>query len=217
MLKYFFILSFILCASINALSFDEYLTKELSEYSRFEYEAAALPSDIQKLDDARMSIDNNRSIKLNGSFLYVPIELKKENGQLLKSTITLKVKLYKYVFVALNSIKRGELISPLEFDYIEKEVTGIRSSTNINFNKKYRARTNISESSILELSIIEETPIVNIGSEVNAFKMVGNVMISFTAKAREEGKLGESIKILREDNKVFKAEVLDSLNVKIVE
>lgn len=217
MFKYFFILLNIFSLSINALSIDEYLLKELSEYSKFEYEAAAFPSDVQKLDDERISIDNNRSIKLNGSFLYVPIELKKENGQLLKSTITLKVKLYKYVYVSLNSIKKGELISVSEFDYIEKEVTGIRSSTDINFNKKYRARTNITESSILELGLIEENPIVNIGSEVNAFKVVGNVMVSFTAKARQEGKLGESIKVLREDNKVFKAEVLDSLNVKIIE
>ncbi len=217
MFNYILILLSILSVTLNAISLDEYLKKELSEYSRFEYEAMALPSDIQKLDDERIIYDNNRSMKLNGGFLYVPIELKKENGQLSKSTITLKVRLYKHVFVALNSIKRGDLINVAEFDYQEKEVTGIRSSTDINFNKKYRARTNITESSILELGLIEENPIINIGSEVNAYKVVGNVMISFTAKARQDGKLGESIKVLREDNKVFKAEVLDSLNVKIIE
>ncbi|MFH0734168.1 MAG: flagellar basal body P-ring formation chaperone FlgA [bacterium] len=218
----FSIISFIMYFLIfgdSSSRVDEYLKTELPEYSRIEYKVAALPFGIESLNDERLLFDNGRKPKLAGSYLYIPVDIVTKGKKSSMSTITLKVKVYRYAYIAIKQIKTGELINPLDFEYAECEVSSVKSEIDIRFNDKtfYRAKFNIAPQTILETNIIEESPVIKIGKEINATKVSGNVLISFTVKARQDGAVGDNIKVMREDNKVFKAEIIDSVNVKIIE
>ncbi len=198
---------------------DEYLKTELPEFSRIEFQVTALPFGIESIDDKRLHFNSERKPKLAGSYLYVPVDIMKDGKPASISTVTLKVKVYKYAFISLKQIKKGEMINPTDFEFAECEVSAVNSDIDIRFDDKtvFRAKVNITPQAILESNFIEKNPVIKIGKEINAYKVSGNILISFNVKARQDGTIGESIKVMREDNKVFKAEIIDSANVKIIE
>jgi flagella basal body P-ring formation protein FlgA len=65
--------------------------------------------------------------------------------------------------------------------------------------------------------MIELLPAVYSGDKLIARIRYGNVVVSTDAYARNDGTIGEVIKIRTKNNKQFKAEILDSKNVKIIE
>ena len=65
--------------------------------------------------------------------------------------------------------------------------------------------------------MIEKIPDVKRGTRVNAIFQKGIVNISFTGTARTEGKIGDIIKVKRDDNKIFKAKIINPKQVRIIE
>ncbi len=60
-------------------------------------------------------------------------------------------------------------------------------------------------------------PAVYPGDKLEAHTIVGNVKISFATYSKQEGIVGEIIRVRNSKNKIFKAEVIDNNNVLIVE
>ena len=204
----------------TASQLDEYLQAQLSEYKRFDYEVVRMPRNIKSFSDERVSILHDKNIRISNGYAYVPIEVIFKNNVTTKSVATLKISLYQDVYVAIRKIKRGEELSKGDFFVMEKNVAQtigapIKLDEQLN---NMRASTNIKQDLVLLESMIERKPIVNRGDRVTAYVSVGNVTISFMANAREEGYKGKRIRIVRDDDKrIFKAEILDPKNVKIIE
>jgi flagella basal body P-ring formation protein FlgA len=65
--------------------------------------------------------------------------------------------------------------------------------------------------------MIEKIPLIKTGDEINAVFNGNSVSISFIAKARENGSIGDRIKIETKDKKLFTAKVIKAGTVIIME
>jgi len=60
-------------------------------------------------------------------------------------------------------------------------------------------------------------PLIKSGDKINVSTIRGSVIVTADAIARQDGRLGEVIRIVTKNNKQFKAKVIDSNNVILVE
>ena len=67
-------------------------------------------------------------------------------------------------------------------------------------------------------NLLNQYLLYNIGDNVNAFATVGSVTVTFRVTARANGGFGDNIRVIRNNDKEnFRAEVIDSKTVKIIE
>lgn len=219
MLLICYILSFLLNFS-GSLSNDEirvYLKDNLKGYEKFEFETVSCPRIKFK---ENIKIDKNKEFKLTGNTAYIPVSISENNSKLTTASfITVRVKLYRKVYIAKSSIRRGQELKINDFQTIIADVANIRGKIiDENFLlSSYKSKFNIDEREILTEELIEPIPVIKRGNKVFAYSITGNVVISMEAAARQDGSIGEVIRIVTPDKKVFKAKVLDSLNVNIIQ
>lgn len=209
----------ILSVSLNAGNgIEEYIKNILAGYVKYDYELVSKPIGIESINDEHLVIDNSKGYRINGKYLYLPV-LVSVNGIEKSSYLTLSVQLYQEVFVAVKEIKRDEKLTPEMFKQELKEVSKIRiEPVHDLFNiTEYRSKVNIEAGEVLTKNLIEGNPIVHAGEIISAYSEYGNFSITFQVKARDNGVFGEKIRVVRDDNKIFIAEVIDSKNVKIIE
>lgn len=209
----------ILSVSLNAGNgIEEYIKNILAGYVKYDYELVSKPIGIESINDEHLVIDNSKGYRINGKYLYLPV-LVSVNGIEKSSYLTLSVQLYKEVFVAVKEIKRDEKLTPEMFKQELKEVSKIRiEPVHDLFNiTEYRSKVNIEAGEVLTKNLIEGNPIVHAGEIISAYSEYGNFSITFQVKARDNGVFGEKIRVVRDDNKIFIAEIIDSKNVKIIE
>ncbi len=194
---------------------DNYLKSKLSNYNRYNYEIVS-PKNIEL---ETLKLDDSREFKLESNYAYCPVSFVSENGTSRQGVVTLRVKLYKEVFVASRKIMKNEELNLLDFQLVEKEVSTMRVEPIYDFenNNRYRARMNITPESVLGTNMVEQIPDVQIGDNLNAIYNKGIVNISFRALARTEGIVGDIIKIKTDDKKIFRAQIISFNTVKIVE
>jgi flagella basal body P-ring formation protein FlgA len=204
----------IFAANKNSNNIKVVLKNNLNDVKRFEYKIIS-PKNV---DLSNITIDNAREVKIEKGYAYLPV-LFAANRNTKNGIITLKLKLYKDVAVSINDIKRKETISKSDFRIEEKEISTLRDEP-IEINKiitQLRAKRNIKHGTIILANMIEKIPDIKRGSRVNAIFQKGIVNVSFSATARTEGKVGDIIKVKRNDNKIFKAEIISSKQVRIIE
>lgn len=201
--------------SNQKLAINDYLKTELSEYQKIEYTIVS-PKGV---DLSIISVDNSREFKLNGSFAYLPIKQKSNNGSFINSLLTLRLKLYKNVLVANRSLRKNEILNKSDFSLKSKEVSSLRFTPISSFDMldNYRSRLKISEKSILQDGMIEKIPDIEIGDRVEALFINNSVTIGFSATSRSEGYVGNIIKVKSDDQRIFKAKVINNTTVKIIE
>lgn len=194
---------------------NDYLKAQLSEYQKIEFTIVSPAS----VDLSLISIDNSREFKHNGSFAYLPIKQKSNNGGYINSFLTLRLKLYKNVLVANRSLRKNEILNKSDFSLKSKEVSSLRFPPISSFDMldKYRCRLKISEKSILQDGMIEKIPDIEIGDRVEALFISNSVSIGFTATSRSEGCVGNIIKVKSDDQRIFRAKVINNTTVKIIE
>ncbi|NOX18808.1 MAG: flagellar basal body P-ring formation protein FlgA [Chlorobi bacterium] len=212
----FYILSLFLVIGARgyANSFDEYLKKEFKDYNSFSYEIMTLPRSIKSLDDKRLEIDEDRELRVRKGFAYVPA-LVKVGSAIKKCVVTLKVKLYRSVLVANRKIKKGEIFSPFDFRVEEKDVStyGDQIVSEKDDIGNCRANVTIKKDDILIGRMVEAIPLIKRGDEVTVNARYGTVVATFPAIAREDGTKGKKIRVIRNDKRIFRVEVIDSKNV----
>ncbi len=200
-------------ANRNTNNINLILKNNLNNIKHFEYKIVS-PKNI---DISKITIDNTRNVKIEKGYAYLPVlfpyKRSTKNG-----IITLKLKLYKDVAVAIDNLRRGEKLSNSDFKIEEKEITSLRGiPVNINKIAQVRLKRNIKQGTILLENMLETIPDVKRGYRVNAIFQKGIVNVSFNATARTEGKIGDIIKVKRDDNKIFKAQIISSKQVRIIE
>jgi len=207
--------SLLLLGSNETLDISSVLQKKLSNYKRFEYKLVS----HRKIDFTKIKFDSDRETRLASGYAYLPIKVRAFSNNYKNSTLTVKVKLYEDVAVANYKLKRSEKITTNDFRIEEREVSSLRSKPIKTFKelRKLRVKRSIKQDAILEDNMFEAIPDVKKGDRISAVYQKGIVKISFDVVARTEGVIGKTIKVKRTDNKIFKAVVLDSKQVKIIE
>ncbi len=190
------------------------LELEFSNYSRVEYEVVKAPKELSKI-----YFDKNDDINVIGSTAYIPVYLTDKRGIKKRTTISVRVKLYEKVYISTKDITKRDPINVSDFELVEKEITSVRGKIVMSLGEVIGARAgrHIRKGDILTSESIESMPVIFPGDKVSAASIVGNVLISFNAFARQEGSIGEIIRIRTKDNEIYKAEVIDYKNVLIIE
>jgi flagella basal body P-ring formation protein FlgA len=199
----------------NYSTIENYLKKHLQNYKKYEVTISS-----QKEISAKQFIpDETREFKLERNYAYVPVNIILENGAISQGILTLKLKLYKDVYVAARKIYKNEELSASDFMIEEKEISSLRVDpiSSVKNIEKFKARFNISSETVIGANMLEPIPDVKIGDNVHAIYSKGVVNISFDAVARKSGVIGDIINIKNEEKKIFKAEILSYNTVKIVE
>lgn len=198
---------------------DSYLDNKLSGYKKYEYEVVSLPSYVKSINDERITISSDRDFKINYGYAYVPVDIKLSSENTTQSVITIKMNLFDEVFVANRKIRKGDVITAGDFTVKDEEITHLRNGTvkNISEMKNHRAHMNIAEGAILQNNMVETLPDVKAGDKVFAYSTVGTVTVTFPVSVREDGRIGETVRVVRDDRLTFKALIVDSKQVKIIE
>ncbi|MFA8341698.1 MAG: flagellar basal body P-ring formation chaperone FlgA [Rhodothermaceae bacterium] len=194
---------------------DRYLKEKLSDYNKFEFRIKSIPKMGNR--NNTISINKDKEIKISGKYCYVPVFIHKGNKKM-NSIVSLELKLYDEVLIARRKLTKGENLSKSDFTVSEKDITQYRSdivlgNTSLEF---FRAKRSINPGDVLTAGSIEGIPVVNKGDKVIANLLKGNVHITFEALAKQDGKIGDKIRISYQ-NKYYRAVVTDPYNVKLVE
>ncbi|MCP5063272.1 MAG: flagellar basal body P-ring formation protein FlgA [Ignavibacteriae bacterium] len=205
----------ILLGSNEHLDISKLLQNRLSNYKRFEYKVIS-PKNI---DLTKVVFDDERETRLTSGYAYLPIKIKSFSNNFKNSTITVKLKLYEDVAVATRDLKRKDILNSNDFRIEEREVSSLRSNAITSQNKLNRIRTkkNIKSGAILQDNMFEPMPDIKKGDRILGVYQRGVVKINFDVIARTEGIIGETIKVKRTDNKIFRAVITNSKQVKIIE
>jgi len=190
-----------------------FLDKRLNQYDKYEYEIIKAPENTEGL---KIIEENEFNIKTN--IVYLPVNFIND-GRNIRSFITLRLKLFRNVFVTSKSIERKKSLSKEDFHIMQVDVTQIKGNIFTQFDRlnEYRAKVNMNAGTVLIDELIETAPIVYAGEKVTASSICRNVLVSTEALSKQDGTMGEIITVITSDKKQFKAKIIDQQNVLIIE
>lgn len=190
------------------------LEEKFSSYKRVEF--AVVKSNMTY---ASIKLKENEDINVIGKTAYVPIVAVDKRGNVKRTTLSVRVKTYEDVYVAVRDIRRRKQLQATDFQLMEKEITSIRGKIVSSFGEILgkRAGRFIRKGAVLTVEALEKTPVIFPGDKLSAMSIVGSVQISLSAFAKQEGSIGDIIRIRTSSRKVYKAEIIDSKNVLIIE
>lgn len=210
-----FILSLLINSNNSFKSdLDNYLKKNLSEYQDYKYEILRLPESYKKIELLKPNEFN-----LSGNMIYIPVQVVEKSGRIFRSILSVRLKLYKDVAVAVKKINRKENLVESDFVLKKEDITKIKGTPVYSLRgiDSFRSSITIKPGDIVVKQMIEQIPVVKIGDELNAEYISGNVMVTLDVFARQEGVTGQIITVITKDKKLFKAKVINSKNVIIIE
>ncbi len=210
-----FILSFLINSSNTFKSeLESYLKKNLSGYKNYKFEVLQMPQEYKKIELIKPDDFN-----LNGSIVYVPVKIVDKTGRVYKSILSVKLKLYKEVVVAVKQIHRREDLTGDDFILKEKDITNITGTPLYSLKgiNSFRSIVNLRPGDVLIKQMIQQIPIVNIGDRLHAEYIYGGVVVTTDVYARQEGVSGQVISVITSDKKFFKAKIVNSKSVIIIE
>ena len=144
--------------------------------------------------------------------VQLSIGIKVDNKVYKTVPATIKVRVFKDVLISTGRIKRHQ---PLEgsVEVQRREITYLSGTpvTDMDAAASLRARMSIAGNTIIRENMLEEIPAVLKGDEVRVVYDNNGLKIETKAVARENGRVGDSIKVLNTDsNKVLYVTVLDA-------
>ncbi len=193
---------------------NNYLSRYLLGYEKFEYEVLSSPkglSSYELVDDGKFNIIKN--------IVYIPVKTTNSKHGNTLSVVSVKVKLFKKVLVAVENIKSKTDLNESMFETRLVDVTSLRGTiiNNAEILNSLRSKSFLNRGEILTLEEVESLPVLFSGDEVTAEKNFGSVYVTIQAFAREDGRIGDKIKIKTVDNKQFTAKILSGKKVYIEE
>ncbi len=194
---------------------NNYLKKNLNgKFEEYNYEILQMPKTYSKIE-----ILKNSDFNINGNMIYVPVKIYQSNSRVVESIISVKLKIFKNVLEAARDIKANEKLTDKDFVQKKIDVAGMNVSPITSSSKIAGMQSSefIKAGEIINSLIIEPIPVVKAGSPVLAKYNNGNVMVNFNAISRQDGIAGETITVISADKKLFKAKVVNSKEVIIIE
>ncbi len=213
------IILFILSLVINSNNsfkgqIENYLKKNLSGYQDYKYEILQLPSTYKKIELLKPNEFN-----LSGNMIYIPVQVVDKSGREFRSILSVKLKLYKNVLVAVKNISQKTDLNENDFIFKKEDITQIKGTPVYSLKdiSCLRSKIFIKSGNILVDQMTEKIPVVKVGDELYARYINGNVIVSTVVFARQEGVTNQIISVITKDKKLFKAKIIDSKNVIIIE
>lgn len=209
-----FILNIVFGNSGFESDLQKYLAKTFSSYEKFEFQI------IDKLSpNSKIVIDEERELRLNKNLLYVPVRLISRNKSQSNSFITVRVKLFKTVLVAAQEIQKDEMISVSQFRKELKDVTLLNGAlfSNDQLPVPCRSKVRIKEGMILVNEMIEKMPDILPNDRLILRAGRNGVDITTEVTSREKGNIGDIIRVLSDQKKIFTAKIIDKYNVLLIE
>jgi len=190
------------------------LEAEFVDYKKVEFSVVKFPKNYD-----RINLKADEDINVIGSTAYIPVNVIDKNGRSKRTTLSVRVKLFEDVFVAVKDLEKWQQLNTIDFQLVEKEVTSLRGETITSFGEILGKRADrfIKKGDILTKESIEIMPIVFPGDKLEASAVIGNVKVTFSAFSKQEGSIGDVIRIRSNENEIYKAEIIDFKNVLIVE
>jgi flagella basal body P-ring formation protein FlgA len=213
------IIIFILTVNSNFnQKLDNYLNEKLSGFDKWNYEIVTQDEKLIE-NSAKIEIDLQRQFKRVECWGYIPVKVFEQNGACISSFISVRLNLFQSVLYSLRNIKNNSVLSASDFESEQKDITNFKGIPFVNLKdlSAYRAKLNIHKGIILLESMIEKIPLIKTGDEISAVFNGNSISISFIAKARENGSIGDQIKIETKDKKLFTAKVIKAGTVIIME
>jgi len=115
-----------------------------------------------------------------------------------KYPVSLKIRVYKEVLVACNTLNRGALLSPGDFEMVKREITMMRESPVDSFDEllNQQAARVIGKNSILTWNEKEPVPAIMQGDIITITLKADNFHITAQGRARKSGGVGETIPVI---------------------
>ena len=135
-----------------------------------------------------------------------------------KYPVSLKIKVYKEVLVALNTVDRGSLLNPANFELVKREITMLRESPVDSFDEliNQQAARVIGKNSILTWNEKEPVPAIKQGDIITITLQADSFHITARGRARKSGGVGETIPVVNLSSlKEIDAVVIDSNTVAV--
>ncbi len=191
----------------------DYLSKNLTVYDRFTFRITSKPGNYDNI-----VIDKDRDFKVNRERAYVPV-IVNDNGKSKRAYVSLELKLFKKVVIASKEYNRGDVFMPNFLKVKLEDVSRINGDffSNIAQALNYQAKNRIRQNEIILLNDTDPIPLINPGDKIKASVIEGSVVISLEAVAKQAGGMNDIIKIRTVTDKYFRAKVLSTNEVLIVE
>ncbi|MBA4406688.1 flagella basal body P-ring formation protein FlgA [bacterium] len=191
-----------------------YLEAKLNSFVKYEYQIVQQPKNY-----SRIEINYEKQSRLTKNYFYIPVTVYDLDNLPSNALLTVRVKLYKNVLVALNEIRRGENLSQNLFEVTIEDVAMYDGKTvNIDANlSNYRSKTSVKARTILSKEMIEPAPIVSKGDKVILHTGGTGVDVSMDVIARQDGCVGDVISVYANGSKLYKAKIVDKSNLTLVE
>ncbi len=155
----------------------------------------------------------------NKGYVGIPIEVG-ANGKLVRTLVcSVLIRRYEDVCVTTRDLEKNDVVKPIDIKVQRMETTNFESDiiTSLIPTMNTRAKRMIKANSILKNSMLEEIPSVNYNDKVVILVKTNNLSIGAAGTARQDGKMGEEIRIQREGSREFlSAKVIGKQTVEIV-
>jgi flagella basal body P-ring formation protein FlgA len=208
------LLSFVLILSDEKLNKEvEKILKEiLYDANKFEFVILSAPNSIESF-----SIADKKEIKLIGDKCYIPIEIIEKNSKK-RAIVTATLKIYKNAYKAKRDIRKGEELSKDLFEQVEIDIAGLKFQPiySIDDIDCHRAKLNIKANEILLSNFLERKPLIKRGDQLIGVFESQYVQVSLTVFAREDGGMGDLIRVITPEKKLYKAQIINEKTVKLI-
>ncbi|MGE5432468.1 MAG: flagellar basal body P-ring formation chaperone FlgA [Syntrophomonadaceae bacterium] len=195
---------------------EKFLAKKITGLEKIEFEIASKPVSPA---GGTIKVDTLKDLKITGGLAYIPVIVTTKDQAVSQSFVSLKLSLYKKVLVSKKPLAIGSELKADDFELKTLDVAKLRGVPVCEIKEIMgtRAKFNIREGEALISEKLQAMPVVKRGDSVRAFELRGNVEISMDATARQDGSIGEVIRVLTSDKKIFRARVIDQFSVNIIE
>lgn len=172
---------------------------------------------IEKSEYA-VSVSSSVSIPTKG-YAGIPVEIRTQ-GKLVRTILcSVVIRRFEDVCVTTRMLEKNEVIQPIDIKVERMETTNFEDDvlTTPIAAMNTRAKRMINANSIMKNSMIEEIPSVNYNDNVVVIVKSNNLSIAASGIARQEGRIGEEIRIQRDGCREFiSAKVVGNKTVQIV-
>lgn len=165
-----------------------------------------------------LSVPSSVTVPRKG-YACMPVEVR-VNGKLVKSVVcSVTIRRFEDVCVTTRDLGKNDNLQPTDIKVQRMETTNLEDDVIVSPVSivSTRAKRMVKANTVLKNSMIEEIPAVNYNDNVVVIVRTKNLSIAAAGTARQEGHIGEEVRIQREGSREFlTAKVIGKQTVEIV-
>jgi|WetSurMetagenome_2_1015567.scaffolds.fasta_scaffold123647_3 flagella basal body P-ring formation protein FlgA len=188
------------------------------EHGEYEVAVRTMPDAIELEGSRWRLLPSVNGLLAEGGSVTVRVEAESDRGRQRSAYVSLRIRRYSTVAVAVRSIERGGTNLGQAVRFERRETTGMREGAVGSDGELcgMRSRRLITEGTVLTPVMIEQVPMIRANAPVVLRVRTGSVVVSVQGVARGEGRRGERIAVSRPGaRETVKGTVMDSTTVDV--